>query len=297
MRLRRWCVAQSLDEAQPDAHDGPMTELVVRRLLIDLEKPVQRHWCGGDAFLTAWFNALSMSFPIGEQFFIDAIRAGYKALPTEQQPRWQSEVQGFVGQEATHRRIHTLFNVQIEKHGLVNGWEPRARERLRLVEGSDPRHALAITAANEHFTALFAEWMLAHPERFGSCEPRLKTLWLWHSAEEAEHKCTAFDLYQALGGSEAWRVTWMRRVTGIFLSDVLRQTIDNLRRDGTLWRWNTWASGAHHMLGRNGLMRQSWAPWRAYFKPGFHPSEQSSALSERWLLDNMALYQRVSPAT
>lgn len=274
-----------------------MTELVVRRLLIDLEQPVERHWCGGDAFLTAWFNALSMSFPIGEQFFIDAVRAGFKALPAEQQPRWQAAVQGFVGQEATHRRIHALFNAQIEKHGLVNAWEPRARERLRLVEGTDPRHALAITAANEHFTALFAEWMLAHPERLGNTEPRLKALWLWHSAEEAEHKCTAFDVYQALGGSEAWRVTWMRRITWIFLTDVFRQTVNNLRRDGTLWRWSTWSSAARHMLGRNGLLRQSRAPWRAYFKPGFHPNQQSSALSESWLRDNTALVQPVRPAT
>mgnify|MGYP001003658021 FL=1 len=58
-----------------------MTELVVRRLLIDLETPLARHWCGGDAFRSALFNALSMSFPVGEQFFIDAVRDGHKALP------------------------------------------------------------------------------------------------------------------------------------------------------------------------------------------------------------------------
>ncbi|MFL6717281.1 MAG: metal-dependent hydrolase, partial [Burkholderiaceae bacterium] len=56
-----------------------MTDLVVRRLLIDREAPFARHWCGGDAFRTAFFNALSMSFPIGEQFFIDSVRNGYKA--------------------------------------------------------------------------------------------------------------------------------------------------------------------------------------------------------------------------
>ena len=58
-----------------------MTELVVRRLLIDLETPVRRHWCGGDAFRTAFFNALSMSFPVGEQSIIDAVKNGAKALP------------------------------------------------------------------------------------------------------------------------------------------------------------------------------------------------------------------------
>ena len=273
-----------------------MTELVVRRLLIDLEKPVARHWCAGDAFLTAWFNALSMSFPIGEQFFIDSVRNGHKALPPESQAAMQAEVQGFVGQEATHRRIHALFNAQIHKHGLVNEWEPRARERLRLLEDADPRHGLAITAANEHFTALFAEWLLSHPQLLDGCEPRLKTMWLWHSAEEAEHKCTAFDVYQALGGSHTWRKTWMRRVTLIFLTDTLRQTANNLRRDGTLWRWSTWRSGARHLLGRQGLLRQTFKPWRAYFRPDFHPNQQSSDLSHQWLQDNATQYTRVGRA-
>jgi predicted metal-dependent hydrolase len=270
-----------------------MTELVVRRLLIDLEQPVARHWCNGDAFLTAWFNALSMSFPVGEQFFIDSVRNGLRALPAQQQARWQDEVKGFVGQEATHRRIHALFNAQIERHGLVNAWEPRARERLQKVEGSDPRHGLAITAANEHFTALFAEWMLAHPQLLDGCEPRLKALWLWHSAEEAEHKNTAFDLYQALGGSQGWRLKWMRRVTLIFLTDTLRQTVHNLRRDGTLWRWRTWRSGWQLLLGREGLLRCSFRPWRAYFRADFHPSQQHSTLSQQWLDENRALYQAV----
>ncbi|MDP2263542.1 MAG: metal-dependent hydrolase [Hydrogenophaga sp.] len=273
-----------------------MTELVVRRLLIDLEQPVARHWCGGDAFLTAWFNALSMSFPVGEQFFIDSVRNGFKALPPAQQDAFRAEMQGFVGQEATHRRIHALFNAQIEKHGLVNDWEPRARERLRLIDGTDPRHGLAITAANEHFTALFAEWLLSNESLLEGCEPRLKALWLWHSAEEAEHKCTAFDLYQALDGSHAWRVKWMRRITFIFLSDTLLQTARNLKRDGTLWRWSTWRSGWRHLLGPQGLLRSSFQPWRAYFRPDFHPAQQTSELSDHWLRKNAALYTRVGSA-
>ena len=270
-----------------------MTELVVRRLLIDLETPVRRHWCGGDAFRTAFFNALSMSFPVGEQFFIDSVRAGWKALPAAQQAAFKDEVQGFIGQEATHRRIHALFNAQVEKNGLVNTWEPRAKARLKLIEGLDPRHGLAITAANEHFTALFAEWMLRHTTWLDDTEPRLKTMWLWHSAEEAEHKCTAFDLYKALGGSEAWRLKWMRRVTVIFLSDTLRQTVHNLRRDGTLLKWRTWTSAARFLLGRNGMLRVSYRPWRDWFRADFHPAQQHSALSENWLRDNQAAYTRV----
>ena len=99
-----------------------MTELVVRRLLIDLAQPMARHWCAGDAFRTALFNALSMSFPLGEQFFIDAVRDAHKALPPDLQAQYAAEVRGFVGQEATHRRIHTLFNNHLEQQGLRNLW-------------------------------------------------------------------------------------------------------------------------------------------------------------------------------
>lgn len=267
-----------------------MTQLTVRRLLVDLETPFDRRWCGGDAFRSALFNALSMSFPVGEQFFMDAVRNGFKALPGEQQAVFAEEVKGFVGQEATHRRLHALFNGQLERQGLVNAWGPRAAERVRLFEGSDPRHPLAVTAANEHFTALLAEWLLGHPEVLEGAEPRLATMWEWHCAEEAEHKCTAFDLYVALGGNHDWRITWFRRISLIFVADVARQTIDNLRRDGALWRWSTWRSGARTLFGKGGLVRDGWRPWRDYLRRDFHPRQHGSTLSEQWLARHADAY-------
>jgi predicted metal-dependent hydrolase len=263
-----------------------MTDLVVRRLLVDLQAPIPRHWCGGDAFRTALFNALSMSFPVGEQFFMDSVRNGLAALPPEQQERFRAEVQGFVGQEATHRRLHSLYNAHLEKQGLVNAWGPRALERLKVLQGQDVRHWVAITAANEHFTAILADFVLHHPDLLGDQDPRVATLWLWHSAEESEHKCTAFDLYQALGGSHEWRVKWMKRITTIFLLDALRQTVLNLRHDGTLWQWSTWRSAASYLFGQRGLVRLTYRPWREYFRRDFHPAQQDSSASQRWLAEH-----------
>jgi predicted metal-dependent hydrolase len=267
-----------------------MTDLVVRRLLVDMEAPIARHWCAGDAFRTALFNALSMSFPVGEQFFIDSVRNGFKELPPEQQERFRAEVQGFIGQEATHRRLHALYNAHLEKLGLVNDWEPRIRERNKALEGINVRHWLGITAANEHFTAIFADFMLRNADLLGDQDPRLKTLWLWHSAEESVHKSTAFDLYHALGGSHAWRVKWMRTVTFFFLLDTLRQTFNNLKRDGTLWRWSTWKSGFSYLFGKRGLVRLTYRPWRAYFRRDFHPDQQDASASVRWLAEHSDRY-------
>jgi predicted metal-dependent hydrolase len=263
-----------------------MTDLVVRRLLVDMEQPIPRHWCAGDAFRTALFNALSMSFPVGEQFFIDSVRNGLAALPTGKQEPFRAEVQGFVGQEATHRRLHSLYNAHLQKLGLVNAWEGRARKRLVQMEGLHARHWLGITAANEHFTAILADFMLHNPDLLGEQDPRLVTLWLWHSAEESEHKSTAFDLYQALGGSHEWRVKWMRRVTFFFLLDTLLQTVNNLHRDGTLWQWNTWKSGWSYLFGRRGLVTLTYRPWREYFRRDFHPSQQDATASRRWLAEH-----------
>lgn len=273
-----------------------MADLVVRRLLIDLEAPIARHWAGGDAFRSAWLGALSQSFPIGEQFFIDAVREGLAVMPAADRARLAAEVQGFIGQEATHRRIHELFNAHLARQGLVNGLEPRVRRRIARMKGWDPRHAVAITAATEHFTAILAHWILGSPQVLAGMEPRLATMWTWHACEEAEHCTTAFDVYRAMDGSERSRRRWMRYVTWFFITDVLRQTLANLRRDGTLLRAATWCSAFALLLGRDGLGRQTWPLWRAYFRRDFHPSQHDTQRAREWLAANTAQFAVVPRA-
>ena len=267
-----------------------MTDLVVRRLLIDLATPLQARWNGGDAFRSAFFNALSMSFPVGEQYFIDSVRAGLKALPAAERERLAPEVQGFVGQEATHRRVHALFNGHLEQQGHTNQIERRALRRLKVNAHRDVRVHVAATAATEHFTALFADWMLRHPEALAGAEPRLQTLWLWHSAEESEHRSTAFDIYTALGGSHVHRLRVFRYITLVFLSDVLRQTLRNLWHDGSLFQWRTWRSGAAMLFAKDGMLRGNLRGWRDYLAADFHPSQHDARLSQQWLVANAAQF-------
>ena len=204
-----------------------------------------------------------------------------------QRAAFDEAVKGFVGQEATHRRVHALFNEQLAQQGYVNTWESRARVRIeRLNTVADPRHAVAATAATEHFTAILAEHLLAHPQALEGAEPRLRTMWLWHASEEAEHRSVAFDVYRALGGAELWRRRWMRIVALHFTTDLLRQTARNLWHDGELLRWRTWTSAASFFFGTHGLVRHTFRPWRDYFKASFHPMQQGGTLAERWLAEN-----------
>jgi predicted metal-dependent hydrolase len=268
-----------------------MSTLAIRRLLIDLEAPFDRRWNGGDAFRSAYFDALSMSFPVGEQFFIDSVRAGVRALPPARRASFDDAVAGFVGQEATHRRQHALFNAQLARQGHVNAWEPRIRRRLaRLARVADPRHAVALTAALEHFPAVLAQHLLAHPQVVEGAEPRLQALWFWHACEECEHRSVAFDVYEALDGGLAWRRHWMRVVTLHFLTDLMRQTLRNLRHAGALWRFATWRSAWRFCFGAQGVVRHAFAPWRAWFRADFHPGRQAAPLAQEWLREHAADY-------
>ena len=282
----------------PPPHEPASPPLVVRRLLVDLRAPLARHWLGGDAFRTALFNALSMSFPVGEQFFIDSVRAGVARLPVEAQARFQDEVRGFIGQEATHRHVHARFNAHLQQQGLVNRWAPRIERRLARLKTYDVRAWLAVTAATEHFTAILAEHLLRHPDQLAGTEPRLQTLWLWHASEEAEHRSTAFDLYRALGGNERWRLRLFYVVTFHFCTDLLRQTLHNLWRDGTWWRPRTWAQGWRHLFGRQGLVPSLWAPWHDYRRADFHPAQRENAEALQWLAQHTEAWAPVQqPAT
>ena len=263
-----------------------MTDLTVRKLLIDLTTPFAQRWNGGDAFRSAFFNALSMSFPIGEQYFIDSVRAGLKTLPKDESARLANEVRGFVGQEATHRRIHGLFNGHLEKQGFTNELERRAAVRLQQNAHRDVRIHVGATAATEHLTAIFADWMLSHPAALQGAEPRLQTLWLWHSAEESEHRSTAFDIYKALRGSEQWRIKIFRYITFTFLADITRQTVRNLWHDGSLFQWSTWRSAYQLLLAKDGMFRGNYQLWRDYMAPDFHPRLQDGSRSEQWLKNN-----------
>ncbi len=263
-----------------------MTDLIVRRLLIDLRVPFASRWNGGDAFRTAFFNALSMSFPVGEQYFIGSVRNGLKSLSEAQQAHFAKEVQGFIGQEATHRHIHGLFNQQLVQQGLTNVFEQRAKRRIQAHAGRDVRMHVAATAATEHFTALLADWLLQHPEALVGAEPRLQTMWLWHCAEESEHRSTAFDIYQAISAHHGWRVRVFKYITFTFLSDLLRQTVRNLWHDGSLFKPSTWRSAAQLLLDKNGLLRSNVDLWRAYLAPDFHPSQHDANRSQAWLRDN-----------
>jgi predicted metal-dependent hydrolase len=269
----------------PAAHaGGGAPRLPVRRLRIDLSAGFGPLWCGGDAFRTHYLNALSMSFPVGEQFFIDSVKQGVATLPPEARARFADAVAGFVGQEATHRFLHARFNEELARQGLKNRWEGWAAWRIERGKYLPAVNLVAVTAAYEHYTAVLARGLLVHPAWLEGAEPDLALLWRWHAVEECEHKAVALDVYRAMGGGEGRRAAWFVYVSLVFFVESSLQTFLNLRRTGLWRRPRTWAQALRFLFGRDGLYRVNARPLAGYLRRGFHPADSPDAPEmARWL--------------
>jgi len=89
-----------------------------------------------------------------------------------------------------------------------------AVERLR---GRSARFGLAFAAGFETIAFVSARWVDGHQRLLRYAEPTAATLFLWHLAEEVEHKEVAFDVYQAAGGG-CLLYAWATAVAGVFMA-------------------------------------------------------------------------------
>ena len=99
-----------------------MTTLTVRKLEVDLSQGFDRHWHGGDAFRSQYYNALSMSFPVGEQSFIDAVRNALVLLPdAPEHAALRADIAQFIGQEAMHMAVRGFLANELGDVGAQRG--------------------------------------------------------------------------------------------------------------------------------------------------------------------------------
>jgi predicted metal-dependent hydrolase len=245
---------------------------------------LSRWWLGGDPVATAFYNALSVTFPKGEAFFVESVRAFRDGA----EPRLAGEIAAFTKQEVMHSREHVAFNRQVTDGGYDVAVLDRAvDDRLALVRSKHPIVSLAATMALEHFTAMLAHALLADPRHLAAADPQAAALWRWHAVEEIEHKGVAYDTW--LHATRDWTrfKRWsvksrvMLLVTRNFLVDRTRGVLELLRQDG-LTGPRIWARMAWFAFVSPGMIRRILGAWVTYFLPGFHP----------WNHDDRALIAR-----
>ena len=237
------------------------------------ETATPRLWHGGRVEATAIYNALSTTFPAGEAFFVESVRAFREGAPR----KLAEEIKGFTTQEAIHSREHDAFNKRATRSGYdLKKLEDRVNWRLSITRGKPPIVSLGATMALEHFTAILAHQLLANPRHLNGAEQETADLWRWHAVEEIEHKGVAYDTW--LFATRDWprwkrwkvKAKVMLYVTRNFVVDRTAGALELMRQDGVTGL-KAWSLLLWYLWVRPGMFRKIARAWIKFFMPGFHP--------------------------
>src|SRR5690606_22546200 len=256
----------------------PPTIVPREKLDFGLDGDIPKYWFGDDAFKTRYFDSMSTTFPEGERYFICCVRDFRDQVSDE---RLRQEIKDFIRQEGQHGIVHSRFNDLLKAQGIdVDRLEGFTRTFLfDIMRRFFPRkHTLATTAACEHLTAIMAHSFFQRSDVMASADPRMMALYAWHAMEEMEHKAVAFDVMQKVA-----KVGYLRRiytlfeVTIAFNLQMLIYTNIMLKTDGhSLWaRTKMFAKGLWWLYGARGLYMSNLKPYLRYYKPGFHPWQET----------------------
>ena len=259
----------------------PVRDVPARRIRFEYSLDDLPKDFAGDPIMSNVLMALSSMFPDGEDFFVRSVRH-FRDQITD--PELKKQVAGFIGQEALHGREHRAFNDKLQELGYPTEKLQRiirkslaVRERIQTARAN-----LAMTAALEHFTAVFAERLLSSEEaRNQLAHDEVRSLFLWHALEESEHKAVAFDVYRHVGGSERVRRLVMNVVTGTFIAAVAVSVTAGVALDKHARR--NIRGTLRHLGASPFLTKDMWTRLRDYNRPGFHPDDHDTTdLVTQW---------------
>lgn len=257
---------------------------VVRNLRFEIDETIPQYWHGGRKSVSIFLDNLSVFFPVGERFFVRAVRAHQAFVKTES---LKEEVKAFCGQEGVHGREHERYNENLRRFYPIESMENRVKATLkRVTENSSDIMQLGVTCALEHFTSLLGSLLLDNPRLLEGADPAMAALWRWHAAEENEHKTVAFDVYKAAGGDYPRRAATMIGATAIFWTKVMEQQVRMMKASGILFSAEEWSALGRFLFVDPGGMLPLFGLYFKYYRPDFHPSQiDSTAVFDAWKAD------------
>lgn len=248
-----------------------------RKMGFVFDEKIPRHWWGGSPFASHVVNGLNLLFPMGERFFVRAVRH-YADRVTD--PVLSEQIKGFVGQEVRHGIEHERFFEILRAQGYSFETFMRIYELVgfRIVERvSPPKLRLSVTVALEHFTATLARTLFKR-DLMATAHPVMADLYRWHAAEEIEHKAVAFDVLKIVDDSYALRMAglamgvsllvpfWFSAAWMLMAQDLgevpLRTMLEDRKRVSQM---------------RVRERRTLFAAVRDYMRRDFHPSDDDDA--------------------
>ena len=170
---------------------------MVRRIRFDWSETETDLWHHSMPEFGAGANAISLLMPHAEPYVIAMLRAGIDEGDIDQRTLDETEI--LIAQEAAHFNAHKAFNKSLTSLSRT----ARVLDRLgaRIFAGLRSRSkafGIAFAAAFEILAFCSARWAEAGLRSyFGGADERSATLFLWHLAEEIEHKGIAHDVMDA----------------------------------------------------------------------------------------------------
>jgi predicted metal-dependent hydrolase len=262
-------------------------QITARDMHFDTFDAQRRWWLGGDPVPTAFFNALSAAFPMGERYFIECVRR-FREVGD---PRLQAQIAAFIMQESLHTREHLLFNTVATDRGYdFSRLEALLKRRFAWARTRSSLEQLGSTIALEHFTAILAHALLTDSRDLDGAPEEIRKLWTWHAIEEIEHKAVAYDTFLAATKNKSSLLVWLLRsrvmivTTILFLHEILTGVTESFRQD-KINTPRTWLRLAHYLFVAPGVFRRVLPAYFTYFRPGFHP----------WAVDDRPLIAKYEP--
>lgn len=183
------------------------SDLKVRWPLFKFEK-ADLIWDENPEVSMEW-NAMSTSAPIVEPWLNRVMTRCRKEIH-ESRPDLKADIDDFVRQESNHYRMHESFNVFLEQQGytIPKHFDEEFEAELRdLLKTKSIAFLSAYCAGFENYTLFSSQFLFEDAgDLFKEGDGGIGDLWLWHFAEEYEHRKVCHDVYAHISGNYFTRV-------------------------------------------------------------------------------------------
>ncbi|GAA6151050.1 metal-dependent hydrolase [Pseudoteredinibacter isoporae] len=164
-----------------------------------------------DSLYSAFSCSVTILAPHIERFLIRVMRTCSQNL---EHGALRDSVIAFCGQEAkhldNHDRLNEVLRTKLSDAGrqkLLDAEAELQGDYDRFFKEKETLFNLAYAEGFESATCAISLWAFEHNTLRHSQKP-WRDIIEWHLAEEIEHRCVAYDVYHAMGGSYRHRLLW-----------------------------------------------------------------------------------------
>ncbi len=173
--------------------------LPVRKVRFEYPDDFNPMWVPSMPEFAAAANAVSLGMPYAEPLFIKAVRSTFDRLDPHLRARTETYIKQEVGHYTEHKKFNEIITTHYPSTLRLQRWMDRTSN---WVWRRSKKFNVAYAAAGETLSYGVARWTEANVARLmDHAEPMGATLFLWHLAEEVEHKSNTYEVFEATDGS------------------------------------------------------------------------------------------------